>query len=128
MTQSQGFPPNNPPPGGYQPPAGSSDTTMAVLAHVLGIVTGFVGPLIIWLVSKDDQRKQFVTDQSKEALNFQITIAIGYLISGILTPVVIGAVLFPIVGICSLVFGILAAVASNKGEYYRYPFTLRLVK
>lgn len=101
---------------------------MAMLAHLLGIITGFVGPLIIWLLGKDDPRKAFSTDQAKEALNFQITICIGYAISGVLALIFIGVITASVIGIVDLVFCILAALAANKGETYRYPFALRLVK
>jgi uncharacterized Tic20 family protein len=70
----------------------------------------------------------YVRNQSLEALNFSITIAIGYLASSILTAVLIGFVLLPVLGIAALVFGIIATIAASKGETYRYPFTLRLVK
>ena len=129
MSQANDFPPpNNPNPGGYQPQGNSSENTMAMLAHLLGIVTAFVGPLILWLVNKDDPRKAFSTDQAKEALNFQITVAIGYAISGVLAFVFIGIITAWIIGILDLVFCILAGLAANKGEAYRYPFALRLVK
>ena len=134
------------PPGGYAPPPAygapqatgygaasaaaplsDADQRMwATLAHIGGIVFSFIGPLVVWLVFKD--RGRFVEEQAKEALNFQITIAIAYLVSGILTIVLIGAFLLPIVGLLSLVLGIIAAIAANKGEAYRYPMTLRLVK
>lgn len=67
--------------------------TMALAAHLLGIFTGFIGALVIWLINKDDASKAFVTDQSKEALNFQITVAIAMFACIILTFVVIGAFL-----------------------------------
>jgi len=51
------------------------DKTMAMLCHLLGILTAFLGPLIIWLVKKD--QSPFVDDQGKEALNFQITLVIA---------------------------------------------------
>ncbi|EED39645.1 conserved hypothetical protein [Stenotrophomonas sp. SKA14] len=101
---------------------------MALAAHLLGIFTWFIGPLIIWLINKDDASKAFVTDQAKEALNFQITITIAMLICIVLTIVIIGGILAPIVGILNLVFCIIAAVKANNGEAYRYPFALRLVK
>ena len=56
----------------------SDERTMGMLAHILGGVTNFLGPLIIWLIKKDES--PFVNDQGKEALNFQITIAIGYVV------------------------------------------------
>lgn len=102
--------------------------TMALAAHLLGIFTGFIGALVIWLINKDDASKAFVTDQAKEALNFQITVAIAMFVCIILTFVVIGAFLAPIVGLLSLVFSIIAAVKANNGEAYRYPFALRLIK
>lgn len=102
--------------------------TMALAAHLLGIFTGFIGALIIWLINKDDAGKSFVTDQAKEALNFQITITIAMVISIILMIVIIGGILAPIVGILNVVFCIIAAVKANNGEAYRYPFTLRLIK
>ncbi len=92
------------------------------------VFTGFIGALIIWLINKDDASKALVTDQAKEALNFQITITIAMLICIVLTIVIIGGILAPIVGLLNLVFCIIAAVKANNGEAYRYPFALRLVK
>ena len=114
-----------PPPAGAAP---SDQRTLSLVAHLLGIFTGFIGALIIWLVNKDDPQKGFVTDQAKEALNFQITITIAMLISFVLMIVIIGGLLAPLVGILNLVFCIIAAVKANNGEAYRYPFTLRLIK
>lgn len=115
-----------PPPATTDAPA--DQRTMALAAHLLGIFTWFIGPLIIWLINKDDAGKAFVTDQAKEALNFQITVTIAMVISIILMVVIIGGILAPIVGIINLVFCIIAAVKANNGEAYRYPFTLRLIK
>ncbi|REN16568.1 DUF4870 domain-containing protein, partial [Mycobacterium tuberculosis] len=92
------------------------------------IFTWFLGPLIIWLINKDDSSKSFVTDQAKEALNFQITITIAMLICIVLTIVIIGGLLAPIVGLLNVIFCIIAAVKANNGEAYRYPFALRLIK
>ena len=99
---------------------------MAMLAHLLGIFTSFVGPLIIYLIKKDDS--EFVEDQSKEALNFQITMLIAHMASGILWTVCIGVFLTMAVGLVSLVLGIMATLAANGGERYRYPLCLRLIK
>ncbi|AWB79343.1 DUF4870 domain-containing protein [Stenotrophomonas maltophilia] len=115
-----------PPPATTDAPA--DQRTMALAAHLLGIFTWFIGALIIWLINKDDASKAFVTDQAKEALNFQITVTIAMVISIILMVVIIGGILAPIVGIINLVFCIIAAVKANNGEAYRYPFTLRLIK
>src|SRR5690349_15491199 len=101
------------------------ECNLAMLAHLLGIVTGFVGPLIVWLIKKDEPG--FAADQAKEALNFQITIAIALLASVMLKVILIGFLLVPIVFLVNFIFSIVAAVSASKGKQYRYPFALRLV-
>ena len=107
-------------------PLSDSDQRLwATLAHIGPIIIGFVAPLVIWLVYKD--RGRYVADQAKEALNFQITVTIAATISSILIFAFIGIVLLPAVLIVALVLMIMAAIAANKGEAYRYPVSLRLV-
>lgn len=102
------------------------DQNLAMLAHLLGIVSGFVGALIIWLIKKD--QSAFVDEQGKEALNFQITMMIAFVVSWILMFVLIGMLLMPLLLVANLVFCILAAVAVSKGEHYKYPVAIRLLK
>ena len=113
-----------------EPAAGGTPSkearTMAMLAHLLGIVTGFLGPLIIWLVKKDEDA--FINDQGKEALNFQITIAIAMIVSGLLMFACIGFFLVPAVAVLNLILCFLAAMKAFEGISYRYPLTLRLIK
>ncbi len=116
------------PPPAPEGNAPQDQRTMALLAHILGIFTYFIGPLVIWLVNKDNADKGFIVDQAKEALNFQITLAIAGIVSMILMIVAIGFLLLPVIGILNLVFSIIAAVKANNGEAYRYPFALRLIK
>ena len=104
------------------------DKTLALITHLSGIVAGFIVPLIIWLINKDKPEKGFLIDQSKEALNFQITVFIAIVISWILAFVLIGLLLMPLVGIANLVLCIIAGIKANNGESYRYPFALRLIK
>jgi len=114
-----------PPPSGSAP---QEERTLALVAHLLGILTCFIGPLIIWLINKDHPEKSFVIDQSKEALNFQITLAIVYVIGMILSVIIIGIFINLIASIVGLIFAIIAAIKANGGEAYRYPFALRLIK
>lgn len=97
------------------------EKTLGMAAHLLGLI-GFLGPLIIWLVKKDDS--PFVADQSKEALNWEITMLIGYVLTAL--PFV-GCLVLPAVLTVDIVFNILAAVKANEGVRYRYPFALRLI-
>ncbi|MFN3167023.1 MAG: DUF4870 domain-containing protein [Phycisphaeraceae bacterium] len=122
-------PPTSPPPTNDSPEALSKDdTNMAMLAHLLGILTGFVGPLIIWLVKKDSS--PFVEDQAKEALNFQIAILIVYVGLAVVSCVTLGfgALLYIPAMIVAIVFMIMACMAASKGERYRYPVNIRLIK
>jgi uncharacterized Tic20 family protein len=97
----------------------------ALLVWIGTIFFGFIPGLILFLVKKDDP---YVYDQSKEALNWSITAAIGYFAGVILTFIVIGVFVMLAVGICHLVFSVMGAVAASKGAPFRVPFALRLVK
>ncbi|MCW1245918.1 DUF4870 domain-containing protein [Pseudomonas sp. SAICEU22] len=99
------------------------------LSALLGIWIPFgtlIGPLVLWQLKRDSD--PFVDAQGKEALNFQITVAIASAISLLLMVVVIGFFLFGLVAIGALVLTIIGGVKANEGQPYRYPFTWRLVK
>jgi uncharacterized Tic20 family protein len=120
--------------GPARPPGGVSDEErqwgmFAHLAALAGFIIPFgnlIGPLVIWQIKKDEM--PFVNDQGKESLNFQITVGIAVLVCIILMVILIGALLLPLVGIAALVFTVIGAIKANGGEYYRYPFALRLIK
>lgn len=99
------------------------------LSALLGIWIPFgslIGPLILWQVKRE--MDPFIDDQGKEALNFQITVAIAAAICLLLMVVVIGFFLFGLLAIGALVLTIIAGVKANEGKAYRYPFTWRLIK
>jgi uncharacterized protein len=99
---------------------------MGMLCHLLGFLTSFLGPLILWLIQKD--KMPYVDHHGKEALNFQITIMIASAVAGLSMMCFIGIILLPAVGLADLILSIIACVAASKGEYYKYPFALRLIK
>lgn len=102
------------------------DKTMGMLSHLLAIFIGFLGPLIIYLVK--GKESEFIADQSKEALNFQITVFIAIIACIALAFVLIGAFLLPVVALGNLILTIIAAIKANDGVKYRYPFAIRLIK
>jgi uncharacterized protein len=102
------------------------DKTMGMLSHLLAIFIGFLGPLIIYLVK--GKESEFISDQSKEALNFQITVFIALVACGVLSLVLIGFFLIPVVLLGNLILTIMAAIKANDGVKYRYPFAIRLIK
>jgi uncharacterized Tic20 family protein len=111
-------------------PANPDEKNMGMLAHLLGIFSFFIGPLIIWLLKKDQSK--YIDEQAKEALNFQITASIALLGCSILMIIpVVGCFMLLVVlaaHVTRLVISIIGTVAASKGEMYRYPLTLRLVK
>lgn len=115
-----------------RPEVSPEDRSLGMLCHLLAIFTGFLGPLIVWLVKKDGSA--FVGHHGREALNFQLTLMLVMVCLGsaafILMFVLVGFVLLPvlfIVPILALVVEIIAAVAAQNGEWYRYPCCIRFV-
>ncbi|PKM03176.1 MAG: DUF4870 domain-containing protein [Gammaproteobacteria bacterium HGW-Gammaproteobacteria-6] len=103
----------------------------ALSAFFSGI--GFVlGPLIVWLIKRDEM--PFVNDQGKEALNFNITVFIVVAVLWLFALVTLGigllivVPLWIVIGLVWLIVTVVAAIKANEGEYYRYPFALRLIK
>lgn len=101
----------------------AEDTSSAVIAHVLALFGSVLGAGIFYAVTSD--KSPFVRQHASEALNFSITVLGAYMITGI---TFIGLLLWPFLAIWNIVMPIIAAMAANKGEYYKYPATLRLIK
>ena len=99
---------------------------MALLSHILTIVAGFVAPLVIYLIKKDES--PYVRKHAVESLNFQISVAIYAFASFILMFVLIGIFTMIAVGIMAIVCAIIATVKANEGQFFKYPLTIRLVK
>lgn len=106
----------------------SDERTLAILAHILAIVPGIgiLGPLVIYLIRRDGP--DFVTENARESLNFQITVYICYIIGWLLAAILIGFVLVGVLWFVNLVLVVIAAVRVSENKIYRYPFNLRLIK
>ena len=103
----------------------NDDRNIATVTHLGGTIFSFIPGLLVWALKKDDSA--YIADQAKEALNFQITMLIAQFVAGILVWILIGFILIPLVWLLNIVFCIIAAISSSKGEQYRYPFCLRLI-
>ncbi|MDX2227092.1 MAG: DUF4870 domain-containing protein [Verrucomicrobiae bacterium] len=113
---------------------------MGMLCHLLALTSlvgvpfgNIIGPLVIWLIKKNEM--PFVDDQGKESLNFQITVTIillpAFIVSWILMFVLIGFLLLPLValaGLAALVFAVIAGIKANEGVAYRYPWSIKFIK
>ena len=122
-TPSDQMPPS--PPATTEP--SSDDRNLAMLTHLSGFIFSLIVPLIVWLVHKDRADKAYLVGEAKEALNFQITVLIGYVICGVLAVILIGALLGWLLWLANLILCIVAAVKVSSDGNYRYPFALRLV-
>ncbi len=90
----------------------------------LGLV---LGPLIVWMLKKNDGA--FFDEQGKKAVNFQLTILLSAFVFALL-----GMVIRPIftlafmAGLAGIVFAIIAGVSVNKKGDYNYPFSFKIIK
>lgn len=119
-------PPASPYSAAPQPMRPEDEKLWATLIHVGGIFFGFIPSLIGYLVMKD--RGPFVKGHAATALNFQLTMLIASIVGGILTLVLIGFLIILAVSIAILVLSIIAALAANRGEMYRYPLSIPFIK
>jgi uncharacterized Tic20 family protein len=127
--QSQGIPTQAPQPDRLQSEARlwAMLTHLTALSGFIGVPFGhLLGPLIVWLVKKD--QIPLVDDQGKESLNFQLSMTIYGLVAALLMVVFIGFVLLGALIILDIVLVIIASVEANKGNLYRYPITIRFLK
>jgi len=108
------------------PVVSPDDKTLAMLAYILGIFTGFLGPLVLWLVKKDQSK--FVAFHSLQALLLHAVVTIGYIISSVLFIVFVGFLTMPVFGLLGLVFSIIAGLAANRGEWYDIPVIGKIVR
>lgn len=112
-------------PAGWTPQQPAEDTTLAVLAHLSFFAFGLIGPLVIYLVKKDES--PFTRHHAAEAFNFHITVTLAAIVSAILIIVLIGILLLIVVLVGGAVLAIVAALAAGRREAYRYPLTIRFL-
>ncbi len=104
--------------------ASDSDKTLAVLAHLSPVLFGFLGPLVILLVSSS----KTVKNHARNSLNWQLSLIIYYLISFVLMLIIVGIILLFILSMLNLVFCIIAAVKSSNKELWKYPLSIPFLK
>jgi uncharacterized Tic20 family protein len=110
----------------------SQERTFAMLCHLtafaalIGIPFGnIIGPLVIWLIKRDEF--PLVDDQGKESLNFQISATIYAIVSAVLILVIVGIFLLIALAIFWFVVVIMACVKASQGERFRYPLAIRFI-
>ncbi len=109
----------------------SDERTWGMIAHLSGFVAayvalGLIGPAIV--LATMGQRSDFVRRHAVEALNFNISVLIYAVVSGVLVFILVGIPMLIALGILYLVTVIQGAMAANRGEEYRYPLTIRFIR
>ncbi len=124
--------PDNAPQAENAPPVTNEVMNWAMLCHLVALLAmpfglgHIVGPLLVWLIKRDQH--PFIDDQGKESLNFQISMTIY---GALLVPTLcvgIGFVLLPALLVTNIIFIVIASVHASRGEWYRYPLTIRLIR
>lgn len=103
----------------------NDEKNIVTITHLGGILFSFIPALVVWLLKKDDS--EYIAAETKEALNFQITVLLAQFVAYVLMLILVGFLLLGIIWVINVVFCIIAATSSSKGEHYLYPFTLRLI-
>ncbi len=99
---------------------------MALAGLIIPGIGFILGPLVMWLIKKDED--PFIDDQGQEAVNFQITIFLALVVASLLCFIVIGFFIVPIIAIGNIVLVIIGSMKANEGVKYRYPFAIRFLK
>ena len=105
------------------------ERTYATFAHLtlltVHVLIPVVPAVVMWLVRRE--RSAFVDDHGREAVNFQISLVLYAIASGIMFFCGIGVVMMVAVYVLGIVGMVLGAVAAHKGQYFRYPMCLRIL-
>ena len=114
-------------------PPTQDERTWGMIAHLSAFAVfvfplggNILAPLVIWLTRRDTSA--YVAMEAREALNFNISVALGWIVCGSLVFALVGIPLGAALFLYWLVMAVIAAVKASEGVGYRYPISLRLVK
>jgi|SRR5699024_348324 len=107
-------------------PPSQDDRTMGMFIYLISFFTAIIGPLIIWIIKKDDS--EFVDFHGKEYFNFFISYTVYIFIGSLLMIILIGFIIVPILAIMYFVFTLIALFKAYNGEHYRIPLIFRFIK
>lgn len=115
--------------------AGESERTYSMFIHLVGLISTLevvtsilstIGVGVMWMIRRHDS--PFLDDHGREALNFQLSMLVWFVIGIILSPIGVGIlIIFPGLPILRLVGCVRGAIAANRGEFYRYPMCFRFI-
>ena len=99
---------------------------LSALAGLLFPFGSVIGPLIVWLVKKEEM--PLVAEHGRKSLNFQLTMMIAYIVCFMLMFVVVGVIPLPLVALFSLIMVVVSAIKANDGKEVKYPMAIEFIK
>ena len=112
-----------------------TERSIAVLTHALGLLTLFVGPLVLHFVFRR-RASPWLRAHLDEAVNYHILLLAAAILvvvalavlSGSTLAVTILAILLLLLVAAHVVFGALAIVQSARGRSFHYPLDVKIVR
>ncbi|PLS17081.1 DUF4870 domain-containing protein [Bacillus sp. M6-12] len=105
--------------------ADQNEKLLAAAIYVVSFFTAFIGPLVIWLIKKNESA--YIDYHGREYLNFLISYSLYGFVGGMLTLIFIGWLILPAVALLGFIFTIIGAVKAAEGVKYRIPFVFRIL-
>lgn len=103
----------------------NEERMLAAAIYLISFFTAFIGPLVIWLIKKDES--SYIDYHGREYMNFFISYTVYTLLSGILVILLIGIFMLWAVGIIAVIFTLVGALKAYEGKEYRIPYIFRLL-
>ena len=95
-----------------------------LVGYVVGLI--FLGPLIIWCAKRDESA--FLDDQGKRALNFSLTIMLMWVVTWLLSFVIVGFLIMPLLAVFHVACVVIATIKASRGEPFEYPVAIAFIR
>jgi uncharacterized Tic20 family protein len=114
-----------------------NERTPAAIAHVLGILTLFVGPLVMYFALRK-RASPWLRDHLDEAVNHHILVLAAFVLLvvlavtftnfGLAAVSLLLAALALLVFFASVLLSVVATVKAARGKAYRFPLDVKIVR
>lgn len=107
-------------------PITTESKNIVLLTWIGTLFLWFIPSLYFYLTQKNDA---FVQAHAKEALNWSITLLVGFILGFSLVFTLIGPfIVLPVMAVLHVVYGLWGAACGFQGKALRLPITVRLVQ
>ncbi|WP_031547472.1 DUF4870 domain-containing protein [Salinicoccus luteus] len=102
------------------------DKSLVMVSFIVSAFTAVLGPLLIWVLKKDDDPA--TGEALRHVVNFGLSYTIYMFVAWLTSFILIGLVIGPIITVAFYIFLIMGAIKANEGKVYKPPFTLDIIK